>query len=199
MVNVGRRTSNFHCPEIIQKRRIAVQKKVKSVDLSYRAESGVSSLSWTWGRELDVEPVIISPWLFRLHRGWNTAQLHGDYDTNTRIPIKPISIMMECQLNGGDGESTKNFRYLRWRDSWTLWVATLGGRKVFPYRSRIHTAYIDEDSSILGSNKMFGEKRRQKHSLKLYAGVNYHFEPPKIGGLFVVSNIFDFQPDPWGR
>ena len=106
---------------------------------------------------------------------------------------------MECQLNGGDGESTKNFRYLRWRDSWTLWVATLGGGKVFPYRSRIHTAYIDEDSSILGSNKMFGEKRRQKHSLKLYAGLNYHFEPPKIGGLSVVSNIFDFHPDPLGK
>ena len=28
---------------------------------------------------------------------------------------------------------------------------------VFPYISRIHTAYIGEDSSILGTKKMFGD------------------------------------------
>ena len=28
---------------------------------------------------------------------------------------------------------------------------------VFPYISRIHTAYIGEDSSILGTNEMFGD------------------------------------------
>ena len=89
--------------------------------------------------------------------------------------------------------------YIRWRDSWTLWVATLGGGKVFPYRSRIHTAYIGEDSSILGTNEMFGERRRQKHSLKLYAGVNYHFEPPKIGGLSCGFKYFWFSPGSFGE
>ena len=34
--------------------------------------------------------------------------------------------------------------------------AILGGW-VFPYISRIHTAYIGEDSSILGTTSMFGE------------------------------------------
>ena len=29
---------------------------------------------------------------------------------------------------------------------------------VFPYMSRIHTAYIGEDSSILGTNEMFGDE-----------------------------------------
>ena len=45
---------------------------------------------------------------------------------------------------------TKNFRYLKWRVSWSLFSAVLGMGKL-PYISRIHTAYIGEDSSILGT------------------------------------------------
>ena len=41
---------------------------------------------------------------------------------------------------------TKNFRYLKWEpDSRLFW----GG--VFPYTSRIHTAFVCEDSSSLGN------------------------------------------------
>ena len=50
---------------------------------------------------------------------------------------------------------TKSFRYLNggilnpyFRLFW-VWV--------FPYISRIHTAYIGEDSSILGTTSMFGD------------------------------------------
>ena len=50
---------------------------------------------------------------------------------------------------------TGSFRYLKWR-YWTLFLPKNGGTKkgcVFPYISRIHTAYIGEDSSILGTLK----------------------------------------------
>ena len=43
-------------------------------------------------------------------------------------------------------------------ESWTLFSAILGVGKL-PYISRIHTAYIGEHSSILGTNEMFGEYR----------------------------------------
>ena len=33
----------------------------------------------------------------------------------------------------------------------------LFSRWIFPYISRIHTAYISEDSSILGTTSMFGD------------------------------------------
>ena len=46
---------------------------------------------------------------------------------------------------------TKSFRYLKWRVSWILFSAILGGGVGFPYITRIHTAYIGEDSSILGT------------------------------------------------
>ena len=42
----------------------------------------------------------------------------------------------------------------------------------FPYISRIHTAYIGEDSSILGTNEMFGDK-----------GVTAVFSTSKWSGL----------------
>ena len=44
---------------------------------------------------------------------------------------------------------TKHFRYLKWRVSWTLCLAIFG--VFFPYISRIHTAYMGEDFSILGT------------------------------------------------
>ena len=50
---------------------------------------------------------------------------------------------------------TNHFKYLKWRYS-TLFTAILGVGKL-PYISRIHTAYIGEDSSILGTNEMFGD------------------------------------------
>ena len=45
---------------------------------------------------------------------------------------------------------TKNFRYLKWRVSWSLFTAILRMGKL-AYISRIHTAYIGEDTCILGT------------------------------------------------
>ena len=57
---------------------------------------------------------------------------------------------------GNQSKVTKNFRYLKWRFSWTLFLAIL--EVGFPYIGRIHTAYIGEDSSILGTWKVWWKK-----------------------------------------
>ena len=48
---------------------------------------------------------------------------------------------------------------------------------IFPYISRIHTAYIGEDSSILGTNDMFGEFRDAGSGVKhhMCQGLNSHY------------------------
>ena len=56
-------------------------------------------------------------------------------------------------------KKNKNFvRYLKWREAFLnepyLFSAVFGDGD-----SRIHTAYIGEDSSILGTTSMFGDKR----------------------------------------
>ena len=74
-----------------------------------------------------------------------------------RFNTFPVSRHMACWSSWqkptrgeprGSGFITKSFRYLKWRYERTLLQATLGVGKL-PYLSRIHTAYIGEDSSIL--------------------------------------------------
>ena len=59
---------------------------------------------------------------------------------------------------------TKSFRY---QMELLNLIRLFWGRFFFPYISRIHTAYTGEDSSIVGTNEMFGEVVGPKARLAL--------------------------------
>ena len=69
---------------------------------------------------------------------------------------------------------TKSFRY---QMELLNLIRLFWGRFFFPYISRIHTAYTGEDSSIVGTNEMFGEVVGPKARLAL------KHQPPAIQAI----------------
>ena len=99
---------------------------------------------------------------------WDRWHMYNPLIGRRNIPLI-YTTYSPCLLGGGymlptffEGTITKTLRYLKSR-YWTLF--RLFWRWFFPYISRIHTAYIGEDSSILGTNEMFGETRNNHRPL----------------------------------
>ncbi len=138
---------------------------------------------------------------------WNVATarcsyvLH-DWQVTTQTSKKHFLGGSFAQFSGPSGwlRTTKNFRYPKWRVSWTLFKAILGVG--FPYISRIHRAYIGEDSSILGTTSIFGERIFHNFSnlLKKMYGWPRHARPweCKESSLFFFPHL-KLMPVAWKR
>ena len=78
--------------------------------------------------------------------------------------------MLGKYTNPMDPIKTKNFRYLKWRYQ-VPYVRLFWGVGGTPlHKPYVHTAYIGEDSSILGTTEMFGDSTIEKKSGQVQGG-----------------------------